>query len=457
MIWWLFLAVRYTLGSLFLAPLAFLNKKVRERRRQEKELGPTSLKEVAYPYWFHVSSEGELEQVLPLVNALEARLSSENLYSEKGSDRLVKKEILLLYTSPSLTKKMASLSQEYQFVEVAMVPLLKIFPWGKGSLFHLKAPQLFFMVRYDFFPELLLVGNHVTKSDDGRFILLSASLKGKDRSFKRNRLKKLYYHFILSSFKEVYAAGPPDLKRIESFYKGEAPFSLFEHDFRHGQIIDRQRAQTNFKNTHCLDSFKKWLEGVELQERIIFGSLWFGELSVFNEEFKEALKRGELRVFLAPHKLSGSEWDRIEKALESWQKEGIGVVKWSQYGIQGEGSVLLCQVPGLLCELYPFFGHNFIGGGHGRSIHSLLEPFWGGGHIYCGPKTHRSTEFDFVQEHSPRHLHVVNELEDFYPLYKKEKDTPLDMAAREKSRERVMEKQLEIIDHFIKGPSYQKN
>lgn len=436
MVWWFLLAVRYTLGSFFIFPLIFLSKRLRERRLLERVNGPHSLKGRDYPYWFHVSSEGELEQVIPILKSISDGLrgSAEN------------PQVLLLYTSPSLLKKTEKLAKDNPYVRPVMVPLLKIFWGGQGSLFSLKSPKVFFMVRYDFFPELLFKGIFSKK-----FILLSASLKGKMKSFKRNKFKGIYYHLILSSFSEVYAAGPQDLERIESFYNKKPPFQLFQHDFRHGQIIERQRNLENFKAAHCDDSFKSWLGESEINDRYIFGSVWPNELAAFTEDFKNALKdeKTSLRVFLAPHHLKGEAWESIEKMSEAWEQEGIKIAHWNHYGMQGEGPVVLCQVPGLLCELYPFFGHAFVGGGHGRSVHSLLEPFWGGSHIYCGPKTHRSTEFDYVLDHSPRHLHVVNELEALYAISKKAKEIPCDAGARDASKERVIESQAKFLASFF--------
>lgn len=430
MFWWLLLFVRYSFGSLFILPLSILSKRLRERRVLEKDHGPKSFEYKEFPYWFHVSSEGELEQVLPLLRALNSRVK--------------KKSILLLYTSQSLLNKVAKVRDELEHVEVCMVPLLKFFWGGKGSLFSFEDPELFFMVRYDFFPELLFKGKF-----SSRFILLSASLKGKMAAFKRNKMKKIYYSSILKSFDEVYAAGPKDRERISQFFSGNLPFTLYDHDFRHGQIIERQVNKKTYLDGHCEDSFNLWLGDTEINERIIFGSLWPNELEVFTEDFREELKKGSMRIFIAPHKLNGPEWEKIEENIEAWKDEGMGIVRWTKYGIQGEGPILLCEVPGLLCELYPFFGHAFVGGGHGRSVHSLLEPYWGGGHIYCGPKTHRSTEYDYVESQSPRHLHVVNELEGFYSKYKRAKETPLDFGVREKAREEILQKQKMTIEDFF--------
>lgn len=432
MFWWLLLLVRYSLGSLFIFIFSLLSKRLRDRRKLEKDHGPLSLQSRKYSYWFHVSSEGELEQVMPLLRDLDKLIS--------------KREILLLYTSQSLLNKTKKVREEFAHVDVCMVPLLKVFWGGPGSLFSFENPEMFFMVRYDFFPELLFKGQFAT-----RFILLSASLKGKMATFKRNKMKKIYYGSILRSFDEVYAAGPMDKERITTFFNENIPFILKDHDFRHGQIIERQREKKAFMESHCQDSFTLWLADSNLNERIIFGSIWPFEMSLFTKEFKEELKERRLKIFIAPHKLSGPEWDQIESIVEEWREEGISVCRWTRYGIQGDSdaAVLLCQVPGLLCEIYPYFGHAFIGGGHGRSVHSLLEPFWGGGHIYCGPKTHRSTEYDYVEAKSPRHLHVVNELEGFYPSYRKNKDIALDFGVRESAREDIQKIQKETLCDFF--------
>jgi 3-deoxy-D-manno-octulosonic-acid transferase len=436
MVWTFFNIVRYTLGSMVLVTAVFLNKKVRDRRLFERNWGPRHLPQEDYSIWFHVSSEGELEQVMPILNGL---VEKQLLLDDKS----LNEKMLLLFTSPSLEKKMAEIQKEKNNVDCMAFPLLNLWPWGKNSIFNLKRPKTFFMVRYDFFPELLSIGHRINN-----FILLSASLKNKDISFQRNKFKKIYYKLIISSFNKVFASGPMDNDRILKLFDGSMPGELYAHDFRHGQIIKRQKAQTHLEKTHCLKTFIEQARPYSLNDRMIFGSLWSSELSLFNDEFLEDLIQKKTFVLIAPHKLSGDEWDSIEEVVSSWSERGIDVAYWNQFGLRGEGNVILCQVPGLLCELYPYFVHSFVGGGHGRSVHSLLEPFWGGGHIYCGPKVQRSTEFDYVDEHSPRHLHIVRELPALYSYYLKGKNIALDKGAREKSAEIVMTNQSQYIELF---------
>ena len=60
-------------------------------------------------------------------------------------------------------------------------------------------------------------------------------------------------------------------------------------------------------------------------------------------------------------------------------------------------NIVLFTGKGVLCELYQKFDLAYVGGGFEKSIHSVLEPFWAGCQVVCGPGTHRSTEFDYCQ------------------------------------------------------------
>ena len=80
------------------------------------------------------------------------------------------------------------------------------------------------------------------------------------------------------------------------------------------------------------------------------------------------------------------------------------------------------MTPGVLLEAYTFFGTAFVGGGHGRSIHSVLEPFLAGCNVFCGQKTHRSTEYDLVADISPSSIFVVYELGMFATILNKKSE-----------------------------------
>jgi 3-deoxy-D-manno-octulosonic-acid transferase len=74
------------------------------------------------------------------------------------------------------------------------------------------------------------------------------------------------------------------------------------------------------------------------------------------------------------------------------------------------------NLKGVLCEIYTSFEYAFVGGGHGVSVHSLLEPYLGGSIVFCGPRVHRSTEYTLIKENSPKRLFVAEELREVLDL-----------------------------------------
>lgn len=407
-IWWVLLVTRYTFGSLLLAVFLPFSSFLKKRRNFEKEWGLERLNEVAFDVWFHVSSEGELEQIMPWV---------EENYK-------VGKKQLILFTSPSLVNRANHLHSPEDNIFFACFSLTSFYP----QIFKLPLPNEFFMVRYDFFPELLWVARKVSQST-----LLAGTLKG-----KREKLKRPFFRFwssmIFQSFHRIFTSTVKDKGDFEDLLKGRG-VQIEDLDFRHGQILKRQNQKEQLQAQDLFYEIENHILKFPIQKRLIFGSLWPLELEVFTDDFFKFIKNEEILLFIAPHHLKGENWQLIEAFLPEFENHQLKTFLWNKSSTPKrlEGAqIILCQIPGLLCEIYPYFGHCFIGGGHGRSIHSLLEPYWGGGHLYFGPKTHRSTEFDFVQDESPKQQHIVRELGKFYHIFKRNLAAPVDRDHREK-------------------------
>ncbi|MEI8348486.1 MAG: hypothetical protein WCG27_13540, partial [Pseudomonadota bacterium] len=122
----------------------------------------------------------------------------------------------------------------------------------------------------------------------------------------------------------------------------------------------------------------------------------------------------------------------LSKGTSPQQQKGL----WAD--LRSRPGILVITVPGILCELYQFYGHVWVGGGHGRSIHSVMEPYWAGAQIFCGPKVHRSTEFDFVKKSSPQFIHIVEYLNDFYPQWNGTRAIAMDIQTSEEERRKQM-------------------
>lgn len=361
---------------------------------------------------FHVSSEGELEQVRPLIS----------YYLQQSYN------LELVYTSESVEKKCQQLALEaLGRIRLYRLPVLTFFFFNFGraqSLQHWCTAKKVVLCRYDFFPELLLLGIRPAC----RFVLLNATLKGKDHL---SSLMKWYYRNVYSLFHTIIAATQRDR---EEFCKLVGKQTIYEQfDFRIMQIDRRvQNAELTLKQKKLSGLIDFITQRFPASHRLVFGSAWPNEMQVFaHREFLAKVAMGEIFTLIAPHQLSNQALEAIKERIELVSKSvGISLPVYmieknsteedilqlvSEY--QKNPGVVLSQIPGVLCELYHYFGHAFVGGGHGRSIHSVLEPFVAGAHIFCGPKTFRSTEFDLVCEFDPASIDVIDELELFYSTY----------------------------------------
>ena len=122
----------------------------------------------AAEYAFEVSSEGELEQVMPVIcHFLEQDIRVE-----------------LLFSSSSVENKICDLKQQFpSLLRVRMLPLIHYHPFTR--IYNPKdwlQAKTFFLCRYDFFPELMSYG----QQQDVHFILLSGAIKNFQ---KKNRVK----------------------------------------------------------------------------------------------------------------------------------------------------------------------------------------------------------------------------------------------------------------------------
>jgi len=344
---------------------------------------------------FEVSSEGELEQVYPLLKYL----------LNKGT------RVELIYSSQSVKEKCHKLGTEYPLhLRLFRLPLLTHFfgnIFGGQSLRSWMSSSTLILCRYDFFPQLL--------SLDVKLGLVSASLKG-----KKNVSPALYnlFEFIVATSKE-------EEDKFKKFYKKD----LMALDFRVERIGERiEKAPEKlgqFPYKEILNDFPK-------SNRLILGSCWPVEMEIFkNLKFQKDILDKKIHVCLAPHNLN-----EMEDLIQAFRKSTEGKIPIYEDvdapTIKSAPGVVLITQKGILCELYSLFGQSFVGGGHGRSIHSVLEPYLAGNLIYCGPKTFRSTEYDFIMAHSPKDIHIVRKLSEFYDRFKIESISALEMEKRDR-------------------------
>jgi len=392
--------------NLFLVyPLSFIVPFLRQRRLFEDQnrlgMGHESFKLSGRKahFCFEVSSEGELEQILPLVRAL----------TSQG------KSLEIVYCSASVEKKIQQLAGQYPaHLKVQRLPLVTYMPafipfFGQNLKNWVTAP-CFIFCRYDFFPELLLLAQAMPRGS----VVLHATLKGKKWS-GLHLFNYLYWRGLYGIFKRVVTAGPCDQKRFLGL--GISAQNLFELDLRTLQIGHRLQASTVSSSQIFapMNAYLEKLQKTKRGQRLILGSAYLQDLVIFkNQEFAQALGRGEYAVAIVPHRLDKDYVAQMMLATESYLKQnGVDIAPHMIGESRPESAalnspVVLVTKRGILCELYAQFGQAYVGGGFERSIHSVLEPYLAGCRVMVGPMIHRSTEIEIISELSPESVVVFS-------------------------------------------------
>ena len=338
---------------------------------------------------FHVSSEGELEQCLSLALHL-----------------LKKHRVLIVFTSKSVKPKLEALCKEHKKLSMEALRIISYFPFFNKNIKKYKVVKAFFMVRYDFFPELIQF------SQNNRSFLLNASLKNK---LKSNMFESFYLKYALNSFNKIIVASEKEFQNFKSF---GIHLPLFAFDLRILRILDRKNKSIDTLKNRIEDSthFIALLDSKIFNGRVILGSYWDSEFPMLSLAIKKSLKEQRL-ILCAPHDLKN-----IGNIKKRFDKNSIDYLVCSEKSsfkdalesLKSQNAVLILTAKGLLCELYRFFDHAYIAGGWHRSIHSVLEPYlMGDAFISCGPNTFRSTEFDLVSELDSSRIKSYNHIHHF--------------------------------------------
>jgi 3-deoxy-D-manno-octulosonic-acid transferase len=346
----------------------FWNSKVEERERFEKRNKFEALahsfrdKNLKADLCFEFSSEGEYQQVAPLVD-----------------DALAQgKKVELVFFSPSVEKAIVKLASEYPLqVRYLRYPLVRLFPFiPRRSFTHWITADTLIMVRYDLLPELLLWA--LKPSHQLKMIWMTFK---KERS--KNAAPSFWKKLFLRTAKTIVFAGAPDVKTgSELGFKGKA------FDFRIEQIR-RRVAKKDEKYKKQFPLYSQFKTSIDGKKSLILGNAWPSDLFLLRD------LSSDIVLVIVPHQLSEEILSLFREGLDALGREVFelndGTTTWRS------SSTILVNKKGILCELYADFPFSYVGGGFEGSIHSVLEPLVAGSpRIACGPFHHRSTEYDIA-------------------------------------------------------------
>ncbi len=366
-------------------------------------------------YCFEVSSEGELEQVRPLIE----------FFIKKN------KRVEILFASPSVESKCLKMARDHQdLIRVLRLPIVTHFFLFQTASKWMSAKKLIFC-RYDFFPELLIL-----KFFGVKFILVSAA--GKNPSWFKSEVYRL--------FNVIIAANKKEEQYFQTHFK-KAKVNQF--DFRIPRIFERiGKSQQTLEAINSLTSYLDFLRLRPKNSNFIMGSAWESDFGILkSNEWRGVLASGEVHLLIVPHDLRPKSIEQMKKHLWDLFK-GIPVYEITRMGSDFDPAIpgiVLLNLSGVLCELYTMFECSYVGGGYARSIHSVLEPYLAGCRVFIGPSIHRSTEYDFIAEISPNEIHLLNNPDSFYNLFNLNRMIPPDLSARQCQRLLASEKKEQII------------
>ncbi len=368
-------------GFIFL----FWHPKVRARKKFEASYTDSFPPQMRW--LFHVSSEGEWQQMRPVVEKL-LNTGTETLY--------------LYFTSLSVASTLKN--------SAALQPRLKIRPLPFFSKITHR-PQNFFMVRYDFFPQLMLLALHPQTYS----CLLWASLKPR-REWSSKPFKKIL-QLIYNCFDLIVPATEID-KQCFGTLKLRTTEITEVCDLRVLQIDSRLSwaEQTLKQKLPFYPELIDYLKNFPQERRWTWGSVW-----PFDLELIACIPPDEM-YFLAlfPHEIPFLSVSDVEKLTQrsclivTSQTTASEFQQLVQKAHELKHKVVwLFLVKGLLCEFYSLSGLAYVGGGFGKSVHSVMEPFWAKNHVIVGPRCHRSTEVEWAQEFSKSLMAIIKDKSDF--------------------------------------------
>ena len=352
--------------------LMFWNSKVEERERFEKRNKFESLahsfreKGIVADMCFEFSSEGEYQQVAPLINdALEAG-----------------KKIELVFFSPSVEKAIMQLAGKYPSqIRYLRYPLVRLFPIARRSFSCWVTAKTLIMVRYDLLPELLLWS---MKKDHELKLVWMTFKKERSRGKGVSFWKKL---FLKEASTIVYASSQDE----KEGRKMDLPGMVY--DFRAEQIRRRMDQRVEKFQTHfnLYPDFYTHINFIPREKRLIVGNAWPSDLFLLRDLPEDVF------LVVVPHQLTDEILNLFKEGLDNLGRPVFEITNQTSY--YKNSQTILVNKKGILCELYSDFGRSYVGGGFEGSIHSVLEPLVAGSSkISCGPFHHRSTEYDMALE-----------------------------------------------------------
>jgi len=290
----------------------------------------------------HVSSLGEFEQGRPVLERWKAQFPGDR--------------ILLSFYSPSGF----NIRKNYPLADLVFYLPLDT-PAKMDRLLDQIRPDLFILVKYDFWPNML----RAFRCRQIPSYLISARFRGDQYLFKpwgKTFLRQLRV------FQWIFVQDQASSELLKKHHFDQV---ILAGDTRVDAVMNFNRVSITHQSYPILIGGSTW----PAEEKML-ARLWK------SPDFK-ALSES-WRLVIAPHDISEEHLLRIE---ELFQGEIIrhSTIEGPWTEQLDTGRVILIDSIGLLSSLYAYADIAFIGGGFGKGIHNILEPAAFGLPVLIGP------------------------------------------------------------------------
>ncbi len=314
--------------------------------------------------WMHISSMGEFEQGVPLIEELLARFPDA--------------WIVVSLFSPSVYKHL-----DYQ-QDRTITTYLPIDRYRHSARFiAMVNPSIHIIVRHDIWPNF----QWILRKHNIPSLLVDASFS--EKSFRAAKRWRGLYAQIYSTFTAICVVSDLNKEWSQHILPGHRQIVTCG-DTRYDRVYARAT------DTQKIDFLKSL--SFRRQKCLVVGSSWPEDEKVILPGILAALAaEDEFALVLAPHEISDVHLQHLEKIFA---EAGVPTVRLSAYKnnpVDGT-RVLLIDSIGLLANLYTFAALAYVGGGFGAGVHSVLEPAAHGAVVCYGPSHLNSPEAKVMTE-----------------------------------------------------------
>jgi 3-deoxy-D-manno-octulosonic-acid transferase len=291
--------------------------------------------------WFHVSSLGEFEQGLPIMEGLKTQ------YPDI--------KIILTFFSPSGYE----VKKDYAGADI--ISYLPLDTKRNAKRFvEMVNPKLTIFIKYEYWFHFL---KQVSKSDS-KLYLVSGIFRRKQLFFKSYGR---WYRKMLSWFDYLFVQNKESLNLLESIGITNVEVT---GDTRFDRVVQIAR---NSKQIEIAEVFAR------NSKVIVCGSTWEPDENLLIEYFQNT--KHDIKLIIAPHEIKSEKIDSIAAKLK------MKTVRFSKCKTEDlpDAKVLIIDNIGMLSSLYKYGQIAYIGGGFGAGIHNTLEAAAYGVPVIFGP------------------------------------------------------------------------